>query len=112
MRKPVTIDALAARLQTMGFMIVPHGEQIGVRLSLMTSVRISVHDGRLYLEPHFGPLKRTYATVIKTVGLTVLGFLSLLPGFPVPVGLLIVFLALALWGYDAVRYTITESCMA
>ncbi|MEO7455116.1 MAG: hypothetical protein ABIY52_02565 [Gemmatimonadaceae bacterium] len=112
MRKPVTIEALTARLELMGFVIAPHGEQIGVRLPLMTSVRVGVTDGRLSLEPHFGPLKRTHATVVKTLGLTALGFFSLLPVFPVPAGFAIVFLALALWGYDAVRYTLTESCSA
>jgi hypothetical protein len=112
MKKPVTIEALTERLRLMGFVIVPHGDQIGLRLSLMTSVKVGVHDGLLSVEPHFGPFKRTYATVIKTLGLTVLGFVSLLPVFPVPAGLAIVFLALALWGYDAVRYTLTESCIA
>ncbi len=111
MANQVTIEALSERLGTMGFVIAPHGDQIGVRLPLMTSVRIGVTEGRLSLEPHFGPMKRTYATVIKTLGLTALGFVSLLPGFPMPVGLAVVFLALALWGYDSVRYTLTESCI-
>ena len=110
MKTPVTIEALTERLEQLGFVIAPHGDQIGVRLPLMTSVRIGVTDGKLSLDPHFGPFKRTYATVIKTLGLTALGFVSLMPGFPVPAGLAIVFLALALWGYDAVRYTLTEAC--
>lgn len=112
MKTPVTIEALAERLELLGFVIAPHGDQIGVRLPLMTSVRIGVREGRLSLEAHFGPFKRTYATVVKTLGLTALGFASLLPAFPVPAGFAIVFLALALWGYDAVRYTLTESCAA
>lgn len=113
MKKPVTIEALTERLETMGFVIAPHGEQIGLRLSLMTSVRVGVTDGRLTVEPHFGPFKRTHATIVKTLGLTIVAFLSLLPmiSFPAGFGFAIVFLALALWGYDAVRYTVTESCI-
>ena len=111
MQKPVTMDVLAERLDTLGFVIVPHGDHIGIRLSLMTSVRVHVHEGRLTVDAHFGPFPRTRATVVKTLGLTALAFASLLPGSPLPLGVAVVFLALALWGYDALRYTLTEACI-
>jgi hypothetical protein len=46
--------------------------------------------------------------------LSMMGFViaSLLPGSPIPSLMAVVFLALALWGYDALRYTLTESCIA
>ena len=111
MQKPVTMEALAERLDMLGLVIVPHGDHIGIRLSLMTSVRVHVHDGRLSVDAHFGPYPRTRATVVKTLGLTALAFASLIPGSPVPAGMAVVFLALALWGYDALRYTLTEACI-
>jgi hypothetical protein len=112
MQKPVTMEALAERLAMMGFVIAPHGDHIGLRLSLYTSVRVHVADGHLAVEPHFGPLKRTMATIVKTLGLTALALASLLPGSPVPAPMMVAFLALVLWGYDALRYTLTESCIA
>jgi len=111
MQKPVTMEALAERLAMMGFVIAPHGDHIGLRLSLYTSVRVRLAEGQLNVEPHFGPLKRTMATVVKTFGLTALALVSLtLPASPVP-GPAVAFLALVIWGYDAVRYTLTESCI-
>ena len=112
MQKPVTMEALTERLSMMGFVIAPHGDHIGLRLSLWTSVRVHVRDGRLTVDPFFGAIPRTRATVIKTLGVTVAAFMSLLPGSPIPSLMAIVFLALALWGYDALRYTLTESCIA
>jgi hypothetical protein len=112
MQTPVTMEALAERLAMMGFVIAPHGDHIGLRLSLWTSVRVHVTDGRLSVDAHFGPLRRTMATVVKTLGLTALALASLvMPASPVPAAAAVVFLALALWGYDALRYTLTESCM-
>jgi hypothetical protein len=112
MQTPVTMETLAERLAMMGFVIAPHGDHIGLRLPLWTSVRVHVTDGRLSVDAHFGPLRRTMATVVKTLGLTALAFAALLQGSPVPVVTAVVFLALALWGYDALRYTLTESCVA
>jgi hypothetical protein len=112
MQKPVTMEALAERLAMMGFVIAPHGDHIGLRLSLWTSVRVHVRDGRLSVDAFFGAIPRTRATVFKTLGVTALAFASLLPSSPVPAGIAVVFLALALWGYDALRYTLTESCIA
>jgi hypothetical protein len=111
MQTPVTMETLAERLAMMGFVIAPHGDHIGLRLSLYTSVRVHVSDGRLTVDPHFGPLRRTMATVAKTFGLTVLALLSLaLPASPIPAPA-VAFLALVIWGYDALRYTLTESCI-
>jgi hypothetical protein len=106
------MEALAERLAMMGFVIAPHGDHIGVRLSLWTSVRVHVRAGRLNVDPFFGAIPRTRATVFKTLGVSALAFASLMPGSPLPTGIAVVFLALALWGYDALRYTLTESCIA
>jgi hypothetical protein len=106
------MEALAERLAMMGFVVAPHGDHIGLRLSLWTSVRVHVVDGRLTVDAFFGPLPRTRATVFKTLGLTALAFASLIPDSPLPAALAVGFLALSLWGYDAVRYTLTESCSA
>jgi hypothetical protein len=106
------MEALAERLAMMGFVIAPHGDHIGLRLSLWTSVRVHIREGRLTVDPFFGPLPRTRATVFKTLGLTVLALASLVPDSPVQAGMAVAFLALALWGYDGVRYTLTESCSA
>jgi hypothetical protein len=107
------MEALAERLAMMGFVIAPHGDHIGLRLSLWTSVRVHVVDGRLTVDAFFGPLPRTRATVFKTLGLTALALAALIvPDTPVPAAFAVGFLALSLWGYDAVRYTLTESCSA
>ena len=112
MNERVTMEALAERLAMMGFVIAPHGDHVGVRLSLWTSVRVHVREGRLTVDPFFGAIPRTRATLFKTLGVSAFAFASLMPGSTLPTGIAGVFLALALWGYDALRYTVTESCMA
>jgi hypothetical protein len=103
MQKPVTMESLAERLAMMGFVIAPHGDYIGLRLPLWTSVRLHVRDGRLRVDPFFGAIPRTRAMVFKTLGVTALAFASLLPSSPVPAGIAVVFLALALWTFPQTR---------
>src|SRR5882672_9472687 len=112
MQSPVTMEALAERLAMMGFVIAPHGDHICLRLSLWTSVRVHVVDGRLTVNPFFGMLPRARVTVFKTVGITALAFALLIPDSPAKAAAAVGFLALSLWGYDAVRYTLTVSCSA
>jgi hypothetical protein len=44
----VSIEELAQRLETLGFVVAPHGDHIGLRLSLMTSVRVHIRDAVRY----------------------------------------------------------------
>lgn len=97
----------------MGFLVVPHGDYIGVRLSLMTSVRVGIAaDGHLTCQPYFGVLDRTHATVVKTLGFTMLAFAALVHQVALPIEMGVAFLALSLWGFDGLRYTLTESCVS
>jgi hypothetical protein len=105
----ITTEELASRLHQLGFLIVPHGHHIGIRGPLYTSVRVQVEQGVLHLEPRFGGFARTTATLLKTLGSSVLAFAAISSRLPGTVTGLLAFLALALWGYDALRYTLTES---
>jgi hypothetical protein len=105
------LTALAERLTRLGLLVVPHGDQIAVRLALMTSVRIRIDEGRLVCEPYFGAVKRTWATLVKTGGVSALGFASLTPGHGIPFGIGVAFLALVVWAYDGLRYAVTEACV-
>ena len=107
----VTTEQLAERLHQLGFVIAPHGDHIGLRGSLFTSVRVKVEHGTLVVAPRFGPLARTQATVMKTLGLTLGAVVTLSRGPSLDAGLVVVLLALVLWAYDALRYTLTESCI-
>lgn len=107
------LQALRDRLSRMGLVIAPFADRFVVRLPFMCSVRVHIEGDTLSCEPYLGAVPRTRATLLRTLGLTALAFAALTtpavqsaaPGLAVGVALL----AVASWGYDALRYILTES---
>jgi hypothetical protein len=110
------LDALREHLTRMGLVIAPHADRFVVRLPFVCSVRVRIEGEILSCEPYLGALPRTRATLFRSLGLTALGFAGLTtpamwhaaPGAAGGVALL----AVASWGYDALRYILTESAVA
>jgi hypothetical protein len=102
---------LRTELEYLGLVVVCHGDYICVRLPLVASVRIHLHDGRLRLEPRFGPWARgTSLVVTPTIGMIGLGTVASSAGLGAPTivaGIAAIFLVL----YDVCRLVLTEGCM-
>lgn len=59
---------LRRELDELGFVVVPHGDHICIRLSMLASVRVRLERGALRLQPQFGPLARSKALVLGLLG--------------------------------------------
>ena len=106
------LSELRASLERLGYVVVPHGDHLCVRLAMAASVRIYSSGGQVRFAPRFGPFSRmggflatsagasvTVGAVVFTLGVTPLAFFA---GF---VGVL----ALA---HDACRFVVTEGCLS
>ncbi len=105
------LAAFRADLEELGYVVVPHGDHLCVRLPQFASVRVRLREGALRFDPHFGPLRRQHssaltlggasAAVVGTLALTGVGVLSLGAAF----------VALMLAARDVGRYVVTEACI-
>jgi len=105
------LSALSGDLQRLGFVVVPHGDHICVRLSMLASVRVRLADGVLRLQPQFGPLQRATALLLGVVGIP-----SAIVAAFATFGLEPATLAAGAGGVaylfsDAYRLILTESCI-
>jgi hypothetical protein len=99
---------LRATLDRLGYVVVPHGDHLCMRLPLAVSIRIYSTDGRVRFVPRFGPFGRTTALIgtsaIATGTVAAAAFaigvapLTLIAGF---VGVLAI-------AHDACRFVLTE----
>src|ERR687896_705518 len=81
------LAAFRADLEELGYIVVPHGDHLCVRLPQFASVRVRLRDGALQFVPQFGPLHRQHssaltlggasAVVVGALALTGVGALSL-----------------------------------
>ena len=104
------LTELRQALDRLGYVVVPHGDHLCVRLPLAASVRVYSSNGRLRLVSRFGPFGRTtgvLATAVAGLGVVAgalatlgLGPLALVAGFLGVVGL----------AHDGYRFVLTESC--
>ena len=104
------LTELRQTLDRLGYVVVPHGDHLCVRLPLAASVRVYSSNGRLRLVSRFGPFGRmtgVLATAAVGVGVVVgalatvgLGAVALVAGFLGVVGL----------AHDGYRFVLTESC--
>ena len=112
MESDPALAALGDELERLGFVVVPHGQHVCVRLPLLASVVVRTAGGTLRLQPKFGPFKRSSALVLGAVGLpaAVAAVLAALgPGlasFGAAAG------AAAYLLTDVYRLILTESCGA
>jgi len=105
-----TLVELRQTLDRLGYVVVPHGDHLCVRLPLAASVRVYSSNGRLRLVPRFGPFGRMTA-VLATAAVGVAALVGALTTVGVGSAALVVgFLAVVGLAHDGYRFVLTESC--
>lgn len=105
------LTALRSDLERLGYVVVPHGDHLCVRLSLFASVRVHRHEGRFDLRPQFGPFSRTGGLLATTgVATAALSASALTVGLA-PLTAIVAFLGVVGLAHDACRYVITEGAL-
>lgn len=105
------LAAFRADLEALGYVVVPHGEHICVRLPQFVSVVVRYRDGELEFVPQFGPLRRHHSSALTLGGTSavVVGALAV-TGFG-PLALGAAFLGVMLAARDVGRYVVSEGCL-
>jgi hypothetical protein len=103
---------LRGRLERLGYVVVPHGDHLCVRLPLLTSVRVrrDAH-GQLTFMPQFGPFKRSgglFAT--SGVSSAAVTAVALTAGIG-PLMAVVAFLGVVALAHDACRFVLTEGAV-
>ena len=103
--------AIEHRLEQLGYVVVPHGAELCVRLPLLCSVRLRRDSGRIRLIPKFGPFGRS-AGLLVTAGVStaVVTATALALGL-VPATIAVAFAGVAALTVDACRFIVTEGCL-
>ena len=105
-----TLAPLRAELQRLGYVVVPHGTELCIRLPLLCSVRIGNKNGQLRVRSKFGPLGRTAAllasSVVATAAVAVSAFTA-----GAPLTILVAFFGVLVLAHDACRFVLTEGCL-
>jgi hypothetical protein len=105
------LPSLRSRLERLGYVVVPHGDYLCVRLALFSSVRVYERGGQLELRPRFGPFGRTgglLATSAITAG--AVGGSAFALGMA-PLTAVVAFLGVVGLAHDACRFVVTEGAM-
>jgi len=105
------LPELRARLERLGYVVVPHGDHLCVRLALFSSVRVYDRAGRLDLRPRFGPFGRTGGLLATTVVSTGAVAASAFGVGPAALTAIVAFLGVVGLAHDACRFVITEGAM-
>ena len=106
-----SLAELRQTLDRLGYVVVPHGDHLCVRLPLLASVRIYSSNGRVRLVSRFGPFGRT-SGVLATGAVGVAAVAGALALLGPPVALVAAFLGVAGLAHDGYRFVLTESCEA
>lgn len=106
------LAALHDELDRLGFVVVPHGQHLCVRLPLLASVVVKSAGDRLQLQPQFGPLKRSRALTLGAVGLPAGVAAAFAALGAEPASLAAAAGAVAYLFTDLYRLILTENCVA
>ena len=106
------LTELRASLDRLGYVTVPHGDHLCVRLPLFASVRIYSTDAGIRMAPQFGPFGRTSGlAVTSTASAGVVGATVFTLGVT-PLAFFAGFLGVIALAHDACRFVLTESCIS
>src|SRR5919109_3760050 len=105
------LAAFRADLEALGYVVVPHGDHLCVRLPQFASVRVRLRNGTLQFVPQFGALRRQHSSALTLGGASaaVVGALALTGVGALAIGA--AFLGVMLAARDVGRYVVTEGCM-
>lgn len=99
------------KLDRFGYVVVPHGADLCVRLPLLCSVRLREESGRIRLIPKFGPFGRSSGLLVTAgVSTAAVAGTALAVGLA-PVTLVVGFAGVAALVVDACRFIVTEGCL-
>lgn len=98
-------------LEALGYVVVPHGDHLCVRLPQFASVRVRLREGALQFVPQFGPFRRQHSTALTLGGASaaVVGALALTGVGAIALGA--AFIGVMLAARDVSRYVATEGCV-
>jgi hypothetical protein len=107
---PVRLAPLEDKLRKLGYVVVPHGADVCVRLPLLCSVRVREQEGQVRFIAKFGPLGRSAGlAVTTTVAITAVAATAIVGGF-VPAAIAS-FAGMAALTIEACRFIVTEGCL-
>lgn len=92
--------------------VVPYKDYLEIRLGLLASVRVRIVSGRLSCDPRFGFLPRDRATWATLIGLAVVTATVFIDFGVTSVSMLLGFLSVSSTASTAIRYQLTEACIA
>lgn len=105
------LAAFRDELETLGYVVVPHGDHLCVRLPQFASVRVRLREGALQFVPQFGPFRRQHSSALTLGGASaaVVGVLALTGVGAIAAGA--AFIGVMLAARDVGRYVATEGCI-
>jgi hypothetical protein len=105
------LAAFRGDLEALGYVVVPHGDHLCVRLPQFASVRVKLGADGLEFIPQFGPLRRHHSSALTLGGASaaVAGALALTGVGAIALG--VAFLGTMLAARDVGRYIATEGCI-
>lgn len=107
---PARLAPLEDTLRKLGYVVVPHGGDVCVRLPLLCSVRMREEGGSIRFIPKFGPFGRSTGLAVTTsVSIVAVAATAVLGGF-VPAAIAS-FAGIAALTIEACRFVVTEGCL-
>lgn len=105
------LAAFRADLEELGYVVVPHGDHLCVRLPQFASVRVKLGEDGLQFVPQFGPLRRHHSSALTLGGASTAVVAALLFAGVGAFALGAAFVGTMLAARDIGRYIVTEGAI-
>jgi hypothetical protein len=107
---PARLAPLEEKLRKLGYVVVPHGGDVCVRLPLLCSVRMREEGGHVRFIAKFGPVGRSTGLAMTTgVSIVAVAASAVMGGFaPAAIAS---FAGIAALTIEACRFVVTEGCL-
>jgi hypothetical protein len=105
------LTAFRAELEELGYVVVPHGDHLCVRLPQFASVRVKLLPDGVQFVPQFGPLRRHHSSALTLGGASAAVAAALALTGVGALALGAAFVGTMLAARDVGRYIVTEGCV-
>ena len=105
------LEALASSLRRHGYTVVPNGNEVEVRLSLLVRVRVTVLDGALRCTTYFGLVERSRAAILTIVAMEAVTIALLLSSGITPLAIAVGFLGVMAGIHECLRFLVSEGAL-
>ena len=105
------LAAFRADLEELGYVVVPHGDHLCVRLPQFASVRVKLGEEGLQFIPQFGPLRRHHSSALTLGGASAAVAAALALTGVGAIALGAAFVGTMLAARDVGRYIVTEGAI-